>query len=138
MNFVVLLDTNIPSFAFRNDPRLEQYTDHLVDRLLAISFMTVAELYQWGAVRNWGEKRLEQMEAALERYVQLDVDRETCRLWGDVRARRRAKGRPISAQDAWIAATAIRYGIPLVTDDVDDFGYLDDLTVLGPLGDRGP
>jgi hypothetical protein len=50
----VLLDTNIVSYLFKRDSRAAQYAPHLIDRELAIAMMTVAELLQWAAIRNWG------------------------------------------------------------------------------------
>jgi len=38
--------------------------------------------------------------------------------------------RPISVQDAWIAATALRHGCPLVTHNRDDFAKITGLTVI--------
>ena len=40
---VVLLDTNIVSFLLKGDSRAKSYAPHLRGRILAISFMTVAE-----------------------------------------------------------------------------------------------
>jgi predicted nucleic acid-binding protein len=54
---VVLLDTNVVSFLLKGDTRAELYASHLQDRRLALSFMTVAELYQWAIVRNWSQRR---------------------------------------------------------------------------------
>ena len=51
----VLLDTNIVSYLFKRDTRAAQYAPHLLNRELAIAIITVAELLQWAAVRQWGE-----------------------------------------------------------------------------------
>lgn len=37
---------------------------------------------------------------------------------------------PISAADAWIAATALLYGVPLVTHNRKDFEGIDGLVVI--------
>lgn len=50
----VLLDTNIISFLFKGDTRVVAYAPLLQGNRLAISFMTVAELFEWAAVRKWG------------------------------------------------------------------------------------
>ncbi len=126
----LLVDTNIVSYAFKGDDRILLYAEILEDEQLAISFMTAAELFQWTTVRNWGQKRVGQLEAALGSYVHLPSDMELCRLWGKVRAQCRAAGRPISPQDAWIGATALRYELPLVTHDPDDFEAIEGLTIL--------
>jgi tRNA(fMet)-specific endonuclease VapC len=44
-------------------------------------------------------------------------------------AARRA-GRPIGPADAWIAATALRYGVPLVTHNPSDYTGVPGLSVL--------
>lgn len=46
----ILLDTNVVSFILKGDPRMDLYTPHLRGCKPALSFMTVAELFQW-AVR---------------------------------------------------------------------------------------
>ena len=53
MNGVVVLDTDVASFLFKGDTRAETYRPHLHGKTLALSFMTVTELYQWSLVRHW-------------------------------------------------------------------------------------
>ncbi|TVP69427.1 MAG: hypothetical protein EA342_03450 [Leptolyngbya sp. LCM1.Bin17] len=61
---VLLVDTDVVSFLFKNDSRAANYANILQGNQLALSFMTVAELFQWAAVRNWGESRTQQLEQA--------------------------------------------------------------------------
>ncbi len=118
---IVLVDTDVASFLFKGDSRAKLYAPQLQGHRLAISFMTVAELFQWAAVRNWGTRRIQQLEGKLDDYLIIPVDIELCRLWGQVRAECRAAGQPISPQDAWIAATARRHDLPLATHNVAHF-----------------
>ncbi len=117
----ILLDTNIVSFIFKGDSRIIPYEPFLKGKRFAISFMTVAELFQWAAVRKWGIQKINQLETYLHNYAVLPVDTESCRLWGQIRADCQTVGRPISPQDAWIAATALRFDLPLVTHNAADF-----------------
>jgi tRNA(fMet)-specific endonuclease VapC len=117
----VLLDTNVVSFLFKGDTRAAAYAPLLQGNRLAISFMTVAELFEWAAVRNWGNHRLTRLEQALTLYLVIPVDVELCRVWGALRARQQAAGKTIAPQDAWIATTALRHGLPLVTHNPSDF-----------------
>jgi tRNA(fMet)-specific endonuclease VapC len=127
---VVLLDTNIVSFVLKEDSRAQSYAPHLENRRLAISLMTVAELFQWAAIRKWGARRTSQLESSLRNYVILPFDIALCRLWGEIRARCRAAGRPISPQDAWIAATALQHGLPLITHNPADFETIEELELI--------
>lgn len=128
---VILLDTNIVSFLYKGDSRAKQYTPYLEGRRLAISFMTVAELFQWAAVRRWGKRRKKRLEETLRsNYAVLAFNIELCQIWGEIRAARRAMGKPISPQDAWIAATALQYELPLVTHNPTDFEDIEKLEVI--------
>jgi tRNA(fMet)-specific endonuclease VapC len=128
---IILLDTNVVSFVLKGDSRAQLYESYLQGQQMALSFMTVAELYQWAAIRQWGKQRIRQLEKTLrETYIVLSFDIALCQLWGEVRAKRRAIGNPISPEDAWIAATALHYDIPLVTHNPADFENIKDLTIV--------
>jgi predicted nucleic acid-binding protein len=126
---IVLLDTNVVSYLFKGDTRAVAYAPLLHGNRLAISFMTVAELFEWAAIRNWGQRRLAQLEQTLVAYTVIPVDVELCRLWGTLRAQQQAAGRTIASQDAWIAATALRHGLPLVTHNPSDFQHIPKLEI---------
>ncbi|RLC16899.1 MAG: type II toxin-antitoxin system VapC family toxin [Deltaproteobacteria bacterium] len=128
---IVLLDTNIVSFLFKKDTRSVLYEPYLKNRILAISLMTAAELYQWAEVRKWGSRRVSQLERILaENYTILPADMELCRQWGKIRAECQAAGRPISPQDAWIGATAIQHDLPLITHNPKDFEVIGNIKII--------
>jgi tRNA(fMet)-specific endonuclease VapC len=118
------------SFLFKGDTRAEAYRQHLQSKTLAVSFMTVAELYQWAYVRNWGEQRLARLEERLRSYVIVPYDHKLCKQWARICTDRQRLGKPISVQDAWIAATALRHGCPLVTHNGGDFADIAGLMVV--------
>lgn len=93
--------------------------------------MTVAELYQWAAVRKWGERRREQLTQRLKAdYTVLSFDFRLCQIWGNLRAHRQSVGKPISSQDDWVAATALHYDIQLVTHNPKDFVDISNLKIV--------
>ena len=61
----------------------------------------------------------------MERYLRgVEVhhsDRDACRNWAEVTRRAARRGRPILCADAWIAATALTLGVPLVTHNAADY-----------------
>jgi tRNA(fMet)-specific endonuclease VapC len=127
---LVLLDTNVASFILKHDTRADLYRPNIAGKLWALSFQSVAELEQWARIRGWGEQRKADLEKFFDQMVMLNPDRDMCRLWGEIRAGAKKKGRPIDVADAWIAATALRYGIPLVTHNRADFQFFDGLTII--------
>jgi len=65
----------------------------------------------------------EQLPARFEARV-LWIDSETADTWGRVMARGKIVGRPVGILDAFIAATAERHHLTLVTRNVADFDAL--------------
>jgi tRNA(fMet)-specific endonuclease VapC len=129
---LLLLDTDITSFIFKGSDYASPYMPLLNGHELALSFMTIAELFQWAILRQWGDRRLVQLEQYLSNYLVIPVDRPLCREWAQVRAERQRAGQVISPQDAWIAATALRHDLPLVTHNSKDFLQIPNLQLITP------
>lgn len=125
-----VVDTDVISYLFRHDTRAELYRPYLTDKVLAVSFMTIAELDRWALQRTWGEARQARMVAFLAPFTIILADRELCHTWAVVGDQARRNGRPIQAADAWIAATAIALGVPLVTNNRGDFLGVDGLLIV--------
>jgi predicted nucleic acid-binding protein len=88
---------------------------------LVVSMITVGELRSGvlsAADTATGVARLLSLAKALESEP-LPVDDEVAVAWAELRARLRELGRRLAVNDSWIAATAIAYGLPLVTQDRD-------------------
>jgi tRNA(fMet)-specific endonuclease VapC len=92
--------------------------------------MTLAELERWALERVWGTKRKLELAQHLTRYTVLPVSRELCLRWAEVGFNAKKKGRPIQTADAWIAASALNYQVPLITNNKDDYSAIDGLVVL--------
>lgn len=84
----VLLDTNIVSYIFKRDTRAALYAPLLEGNRLVVSFVTVAELFEWAATRRWGAQRRVRLEQQLATYLIIPVDVELCRIWGNLRSQR--------------------------------------------------
>ena len=128
----LVLDTNIVSFIHRKDTRARLYRGHLEGKQLLISFATVGEIYEGAFREGWGERRLTRLEEPLSRYLVVPFSPSVCRQWGHIRAARWR--RPISANDAWIAATATVHDCPLVTHDFTGFEDVPGLVVITEQG----
>lgn len=126
----VLLDTDVFSFLFKDDSRKTLYASNLANAQPCLSFQSIAELRYWGITRNWGDRRLRNLEDSLKRYILFPYDDAISRHWAELSAHRRRVGRPIECGDAWIAATALRHGLILLTHNPRDYLDIPDLRMI--------
>lgn len=131
MSSPVLIDTNIVSYIFKRDTRALPYLQkHLDGKLWIASFMTLAELQRWAIRYQWGETKRGRLEPYLSRYTIIPYDAHLCNKWAEVMEAGRRTGRTIEHSDAWIAATALLYNLPLVTHNAKHFAGLEGLEIL--------
>ena len=116
---LIVADTNIVSYLFKNHTLADAYRPLLQGHTWTISFMTVAEVYEGAFRRRWGAGKLNLLERTLRSYAIVESSPMLAHIWGEVRAARWRQ--PIDVADAWIAATAIAYGCPLVTHNPKRF-----------------
>ena len=126
----IILDTCIVSYLMKGGPLAEVYAPHTQGRLLAISFITVGEMYFGAENRNWGNKKRSVLETTLRNFVVIPYDHEIARCYGRLVAERKHNGKPIAPNDAWIAACAVRHAVPLVTHNAKDFMGITALDVI--------
>lgn len=118
----VVVDTSVVSIFFRGDSRIPYYRTRLENKRLWICFQTLEEVWHGAAYAGWGDQRKRELRRHLERYEVAWPDEKTVHICAELRARRRKKGRELKTADAWIAATAISLGCPLVSDNGDFVG----------------
>jgi len=129
MNAVVV-DTDVVSFIFKGHATGALYERDLDGHTLMISFMTVAELERWAIQKQWGEGRRRWLDLHLDRFVVVPFTRRMCTLWAEATVTARSRGRRIECADAWIAATAMQYDVPLVTHNRADYLGVPDLKLI--------
>jgi predicted nucleic acid-binding protein len=99
----------------------ERYAPIITGRPAFISFQTAAEL-RYGAIhRGWGEARMLKLNNKIQRAEVVHTGPELVTICAQLRADCAAIGHALAQRehnaDRWIAATAIRLGIPLVSND---------------------
>jgi tRNA(fMet)-specific endonuclease VapC len=126
----LVVDTNVVSYVLKGHELARLYAPHLQGQLLAVSFITVGELYFGAENANWGEARRQKLEQALRNFVVVPYDHEIARHYARLSVQRKRAGRPIALHDAWIAACALRHGVPLVTHNKKDFEGIEGLPLI--------
>jgi predicted nucleic acid-binding protein len=126
----VVVDTDVVSYVFKNHPFGSHYDADLAGRIALISFMTVAEIERWVLQRRWGSQRIQLLRAFLQRFTVVPSSPDLCRQWAEVTVIAQAAGRRIESADAWIAATALLYDAPLLTNNRNDYLGVAGLTLI--------
>ncbi|HEY1834179.1 MAG TPA: type II toxin-antitoxin system VapC family toxin [Solirubrobacteraceae bacterium] len=99
---------------------------------IAVSVVTAAEL-ELGVLRAADETvramRLSTLSRIQAAYPLLPIDPEVASCFARLASKEMSKGRRLRRHDTWIAATAMRHGAAVVTQDAD-FSAFDDVAVL--------
>ncbi|MBZ5618662.1 MAG: PIN domain-containing protein [Acidobacteriia bacterium] len=83
--------------------------------------MTEAELEQWALLADWSAERVEWLRIFLRRFAIVPSPHDLVVKWAEAMVSARRAGRRIETADAWIAATALLYGGPLLTHNKSDY-----------------
>lgn len=126
----VILDTNVVSYLMKGGDLGQVYEPHVKGKLTSIAFVTVGEMFYGAECANWGNKKRKQLETVLRNFVVIPYDHEIARCYGRIASERKRSGRPISPNDAWIAACAVRHGVPLITHNLKDFAGIVALEII--------
>jgi predicted nucleic acid-binding protein len=97
-----------------------------------ISVITASELLHgvWRAMdADTRTRRSAFVEGVIQQFPILAVDLGVARIHAQITADLRGRGRPIGAQDAWLAATCIARGLTLATANLREFEQVPGLTV---------
>ena len=114
----LLVDTDVLSYIAWKRPQAQSFLPLVEGKLLAISFVTVGEMYFGAAKRGWGELRTSKMEKILRRYTTIPGTYNVAQRYGQVK---RAFRDQVGENDMWIAATALAHRMPVVTNNLKHF-----------------
>jgi len=119
----VVVDTMVISWLFDDRPNTlaESYREIIGSEPVVLAFQSVMEL-RFGALRaGWGELRRRRLERRIAEIAVVQPDNEMITICAELRLRCQQAGQALGDKrhdgDRWIAATAIRLGVPLASHD---------------------
>lgn len=122
-----LLDSNTLIAAIRGQAEVRKRLQQIDAAALALSSIVLGELL----VRVGKSQVKTRSQAALEAVVSnlevVSVNADVSRTYGTIRAELELAGQPIGANDFWIAAQAVTFGMILVTDNLREFERVPEL-----------
>lgn len=126
----ILLDSNIVIYLLREESWIIQWLQSIGDKTYSISIISWIEVLAGGFKHL---KTMEEIKNSLDKFQILPLDRTV----GDSAAvlsenSYRIHGRKINFQDSLIAATALAYDMPLITNNPKDFRTFKGLKVISP------
>lgn len=121
---VVVVDTMVLSAllnANRRPERAETYKSVIAGRSVVISFATVTEV-RFGALKaGWGELRRRGLERDLAQFTVVQPDDRLMSICAEIRntceQAGHGLGQKVHEADRWVAATALRLKVDLISDD---------------------
>jgi predicted nucleic acid-binding protein len=132
---LVLVDTDVFIWLTRGKAKAADYAPLVAKKRIVLSFATVAELWLGAETAGYNAASRHRLEADIGGTVVVTPDNDLTHEWARLRAEARrmghALGQPGQQHDAWIAATARLYKLPLVTDD-GHFDGFPGLTIIRP------
>jgi len=137
---LILLDTNVISELMRPvpEPGVVAWLDAYDELDVWISSITVAEIFLGVALLPDGKRKSALKEVTDEMFLQdfhercLPFDQSAAMKYAEIVAERAQAGRPISVEDAQIAAVAIAGGLTLATRNIKDFAGIEGLKTVNP------
>ena len=124
------MDTDWAISCLNRVPRTVRRVDALISEGIAISIVSVAELYEGALNSHDPERGEEALNDFLRPFPVIDLDIPICRIFGMERARLRAAGTLITDMDLLIGATALRHNLTLLTNNRRHFERLPGLRII--------
>jgi tRNA(fMet)-specific endonuclease VapC len=109
----LLADANIVSYLFRDSGLAADYRDLIAGRPVGVTMFSLAELHYGIALNRWERSQYQRFDQFLSELSLLPTPPVIAAICGNLRSERERIGQRLDPADAWIAATALWYGIPL-------------------------
>ena len=125
-----LVDTDWVIDHLHGRARVVRRLEELAPEGIGLSIVSLAELYEGVYSSTTPQDNEKALQAFLAGVDVLTLDDAICRIFAQERGRLRAAGMLIGDFDLLIGATAIRYGLTLLTNNRRHFERLTDLDII--------
>jgi tRNA(fMet)-specific endonuclease VapC len=129
MTLAYLVDTDWAIHWLHCNERIQQRVEELRGEGLAISAVSLAELWEGVHYSRDPQESERQLHDFLRRVSFIGIDAETCRLFGKERGRLRAVGKRIGDFDLLIGVTARQHELTLLTNNRRHFENIESLRI---------
>lgn len=119
-----LVDTDWIIDFLKGKKEVVQRMNSLADNGLAISIISLAELYEGIYASDNPEKQMEGLNSFLTDMTVLGINDEIAKIFGKQRAILRKNGRLIDNFDLLIATTSLYYNLTLMTNNISHFNRI--------------
>jgi predicted nucleic acid-binding protein len=117
----VVVDTDVFIWLSRGKAQATRYAPYVVGQRVVLSFATVAELWRGAYTRGYSQASRSKLEVEIGTTVVVNptsaLTHEWAQLVREMRLAGHALGQPAQAHDAWVAATARHFQLPLLTEN---------------------
>jgi tRNA(fMet)-specific endonuclease VapC len=128
----MILDTTFMIDLLRNDEKAVEKARELTQKNISLftTAVTVFEIWQ-GVHGVKDEKKLEKLSNFFDEKALLDLDSESAKIGGKIKAELVAKGQEIDAEDCMIAGICIKNGKSVLTRNIKHYSRIRRLVVDG-------
>jgi tRNA(fMet)-specific endonuclease VapC len=130
MSNQVLIDTDVFSYIFNGHPNALIFEPYLRGKELAITFVTIAQVYSGAYKGKWGDTKIRTLERFLRRFIHIESTWDISLKWAEIKEQCRLTGYPIESQGCWVAACAVYYNCPLATYNRKHFEPVNGIMLL--------
>jgi predicted nucleic acid-binding protein len=124
----VVVDTDVFIWLSRAKAEARRYAPLVDGKRIVLSFATVAELWRGAYALGYSEASRRRLDTAIGLTVVVQpteaITQEWALLTDEARKLGHALGQKAQAHDAWVAATARHFGLPLLTNNTKHFSGL--------------
>lgn len=130
MNVAYVVDTDWIIDHFNNIAKVTDKLNELRPEGIAVSVISLAELYEGVHYSRDPGKSQSILETFLQDFPILGIDEEICKVFGRERGKLRKQGRTVSDFDLLIASTCLHYDLTLLSNNQKHYELVEGLNLL--------